>query len=552
MYKAAANIILQQFALIVCRIRKYIHTKGVKMKTKIKKLTAKKALVIGPVLGAILGVGVLIGCTTDSGIIEGRDSTSITTSQEVSESGGGEHGISREAGSERGGGEHGGSGGESGRESGVFGSEEGSVANLVPDATFDATRGGARLILNYDAAGNAFMGTVENTTNSALSNVRIEVHLSNGTELGPTTPVDMAPGEVLDINLPSTQASFTGWIAHAEVGSGAEAGGEHASASGSESASESGGGEGAGGEGHGPGGEGVSEAAREAAMSSPITPLDQAWNGVLGGLAISAQYDAATQSVNATVQNPTSQQLCYVQSEPHLKMGTQTVGELGPQKLGDLNPGQTAMSSLSVTGEPELAGVAYDGYVVHMEVFDCGGPGPVAHTGAEGSGVEGAGGEGHGPGGEGSSESGGESGESGSEEGSGATLALDETFDEVRGGARLVIGYDAQSNAFNGIVENTTDNTLSNVRIEVHLSNGTELGPTTPVDMSPGEMYAIKMPATQEPFTGWIAHAEVGGGEGGGEHVIGSGSGRESGGGHGSSSESGGEHGGRGERRGGG
>ena len=393
---------------------------------------------------------------------------------------------------------------------------------------------------------------MENTTANSLNNVRIEVHLSNGTELGPTTPVDVAPGEVLAVSLPSTQASFTGWIAHAEVGSGAEAGGEHASAGGSESASESAS-EGSGGEGgeSGPDGpegpESGSEAAREAAMSSPITPLDQTWNGVLGGLAISAQYDAATQSVNTTVQNTTSQQLCYVQAEPHLKSGTQTVGELGPQKLGDLNPRQTAMSSLPVSGEPGLAGVAYDGYVVHMEVFDCGGGGPVAHTGAEGaegSGGEGAGGEGHGPGGEGGIESGG----SGSEEGSGATLAKDEIFDEVRGGARLVMGYDAASNAFNGTVENTTNNTLSNVRIEVHLSNGTELGPTTPVDMAPGEMYAIEMPATQEAFTGWIAHAEVGSGEGGGEH----GSVSEAGGEHSGSRESGGEHGGRGERRGGG
>ena len=532
------------------------------MKTKIKKLTAKKTLLIGPVLAAILGVGVLVGCT-DNRITEGRDSVGIATSQEISERGGGEsggeHGSAREGGSERGGGEHGGSGGESGNESAASGSEEGSGANLAPDETFDAVRGGARLILNYDAASNAFTGTVENTTSSALSNVRIEVHLSNGTELGPTTPVDMAPGEVLAVNLPSTQASFTGWIAHAEVGSGAEAGGEHASGGVSESGSEgSGEGAGEGGESGPDGPEGPEsggEAAREAAMSSPITPLDQSWSGVLGGLAISAQYDAATRSVNATVQNSTSQQLCYVQAEPHLKSGTQTVGELGPQKLGDLNPGQTATSSLSVSGEPGLAGVAYDGYVVHMEVFDCGGPGPVAHTGAEGAegGSEGAGGEGHGPGGEGGSES----GSSGSEEGSRSTLALNETFDEVRGGARLVMAYNAVTNSFNGIVENTTSSTLSNVRIEVHLSNGTELGPTTPVDMGPGEMYAINMPATQEAFTGWIAHAEVGGGEGGGEHGSDGGGehggSRESGGEHGGGREgSGGEHGGRGERRGGG
>ena len=343
------------------------------MKTRIKNLLTKKFLV-GTALGAALSAAVITGCAVDTGFNEGPESSLTTTSREISERGGtesgSERGSVREAGSERGGGEHGGSGGESGRESAAAGSaaagsEEGSGANLAPDATFDATRGGARLIMNYDPASNAFTGTVENTTNNSLSNVRIEVHLSNGTELGPTTPVNLAPGEVLAVNLPSTQASFTGWIAHAEVGSGSEAGGEHASGSGSESGSESaneGSGEG-GGEGNesGPDGpegpESGSEAAREAAMSSPITPLDQAWNGVLGGLAISAQYDAATQSVNASVRNTTSQQLCFVQAEPHLKSGTRTVGELGPQKLGDLNPGQTVMSSLPVSAEPELAGV---------------------------------------------------------------------------------------------------------------------------------------------------------------------------------------------------
>ena len=65
---------------------------------------------------------------------------------------------------------------------------------------------------------------MENTTSNVLSNVRIEVHLSNGTELGPTAPVDLAPGQTMDVNLPATAASFTGWIAHAEVGSGTEGG----------------------------------------------------------------------------------------------------------------------------------------------------------------------------------------------------------------------------------------------------------------------------------------------------------------------------------------
>ena len=295
------------------------------------------------------------------------------------------------------------------------------------------------------------------------------------------------------------------------------------------------------------------EAAMEAAMSSPITPLDQTWNGVLGGLAVSARYDAATQSVQSTVRNTLPQVLCYVQAEPHLKSGTQTVGELGPDVLGHLSPGQQATSSVSVASEPSLAGVSFDGYVVHLEVFDCGGTGPVPHTGgegAEGGGGEGAGGEGHGPGGEGSGS------EGGGEEGSANMLAPDETFDMVRGGARLILSYDAPSNSFTGTVENTTNSVLTRVRIEVHLSNGTELGPTTPVDMAPGQVLAVDLPSTQASFTGWVAHAEVGGGEGSGsggesagEH---GGGGGESGGEHGGGGESGGEHGSGGERRGGG
>ena len=329
----------------------------------IRRKLIKKTLLAGPVLAALIGAGVVLGCTNDTGIVDGRDSgNGAVATQEISERGGGE---SR--------GEHGpggeGAGGEAG---GAPGSEEASGANLAPNETFDAVRGGARLIMNYDAAGNAFTGTVENTTNNVLTNVRIEVHLSNGTELGPTTPVDLAPGQAMDVNLTSTAASFTGWIAHAEVGSGAEggqAGGEGGEGGGGESGPD-------GPEGAESGGAG-NEAAMEAAMSSPIIPLDQTWSGVLGGLAISASYDAATKSVISTVENTTSQTLCYVQAEPHLKSGTQTVGELGPDVLGDLNPGQQAVSSVSVDTEPSLAGVAFDGYVVHMEVFDCGGPGPV-------------------------------------------------------------------------------------------------------------------------------------------------------------------------------
>ena len=157
-----------------------------------RKLTAK-SLLVGAVLGVLLGAGILADCGGDTGPVGGRDSGGAAAGEDTSAR---EGGVS--------GGEHGGvgEGAEVGGEQGSGG--EGSGATLGLGETFDMVRGGARLILGYDAPSNSFKGTVENTTNSVLSRVRIEVHLSNGTELGPTAPVDLAPGEVVAVNLPST------------------------------------------------------------------------------------------------------------------------------------------------------------------------------------------------------------------------------------------------------------------------------------------------------------------------------------------------------------
>jgi len=103
------------------------------------------------------------------------------------------------------------------------------------------------------------------------------------------------------------------------------------------------------------------------------------------------------------------------------------------------------------------------------------------------------------------------------EEESGTELMLDESYDAVRNGARLVLTYDAQSNSFNGFVENATDESLKQVRVEVHLSSGVELGPTTPTDLGPGERLEVNLAATDEDFDRWTAHPEVGGGEHGEE-----------------------------------
>ena len=124
------------------------------------------------------------------------------------------------------------------------------------------------------------------------------------------------------------------------------------------------------------------------------------------------------------------------------------------------------------------------------------------HDGGESAGEHGGSAE--------SSEHDGEGESDGDNEESGTQFGLNETFDEVRAGARLKLSYDSAANAFTGTVENTTGATLRRVRVEVHLSNRTELGPTTPVDLAPGEMAAITLPATSQPFATWSAHPEVG------------------------------------------
>ena len=187
-----------------------------------KMIKKTKTFLIGLGLAGIAGAVVLTGCMGNSRVEFDQEAggTAVTISQGTGERSGGEHGSGGE-----------GSGSEGAE--GAGGSEEATANQLAPDETFDMVRSGARLVMNYDPASDAFNGIVENTTNNTLTRVRIEVHLSNGTELGPTTPFDLAAGQTAPITLQSTQASFTGWVAHAEVGNaegggaeGAETGGE--------------------------------------------------------------------------------------------------------------------------------------------------------------------------------------------------------------------------------------------------------------------------------------------------------------------------------------
>ena len=123
--------------------------------------------------------------------------------------------------------------------------------------------------------------------------------------------------------------------------------------------------------------------------------------------------------------------------------------------------------------------------------------------GAEGDGEHGEGGEGeHG-------EEGGHDEEGGEGEESGIYVARGDTWDAVRRGARLVLAFNAASGAFEGTVHNTTNGTLCAVRVEVHLGDGPELGPTARTDVPAGGSTSVTLSAAGESFERWTAHPEL-------------------------------------------
>jgi hypothetical protein len=48
-------------------------------------------------------------------------------------------------------------------------------------------------------------------TLATLLNVRVDVHLDNGIELSPTSPITLKPGEATSVNIEASKKSFTGW-----------------------------------------------------------------------------------------------------------------------------------------------------------------------------------------------------------------------------------------------------------------------------------------------------------------------------------------------------
>ena len=68
------------------------------------------------------------------------------------------------------------------------------------------------------------------------------------------------------------------------------------------------------------------------------------------------------------------------------------------------------------------------------------------------------------------------------------------------------------------MVKNGTDATVRQVRVEVNLSDGVELGPTANVDLRPGQSAPVELRAGSQEFNEFSTHVEIGAGEHRGEH----------------------------------
>jgi uncharacterized membrane protein len=103
--------------------------------------------------------------------------------------------------------------------------------------------------------------------------------------------------------------------------------------------------------------------------------------------------------------------------------------------------------------------------------------------------------------------------EGGKNEEDGTQLQKNETYNVTKKGIQLVLKFDENSNAFKGYMQNKSNKVIERARVEIHLSNGKELGPTKPINLKPNQKQELTIKATQKAFSTWITHAEVGNNE---------------------------------------
>jgi hypothetical protein len=89
----------------------------------------------------------------------------------------------------------------------------GEAEQLSLHDTYDETEQGIRLLLSYDQVSASFIGTIENVSDSTISNIRVTVRLSNGGKLGIREQLSLAAGQRAKIELATGGQSFDWWRA---------------------------------------------------------------------------------------------------------------------------------------------------------------------------------------------------------------------------------------------------------------------------------------------------------------------------------------------------
>ncbi len=214
------------------------------------------------------------------------------------------------------------------------GEESGKALGL--NDTYNQVHSGVRLILAYHKASTSFIGSVENTTDKTIKSVRVRVQLSNGTGLGPTERMNLAPGEKAGIKIEAIAHVFTWWKAHAETGSGEQSEETHE------------------GEGHEHAGETHPEEGEE---SVERLSLDETYDHVNKGVRLTLAYHNASSSFIGSIENVTDKTIKSVRVEVHLSSGA----ELGPTERIDLAPGEKSGVKL------EAAGLTFEWWMAHVE-----------------------------------------------------------------------------------------------------------------------------------------------------------------------------------------
>src|SRR6056297_1331522 len=167
---------------------------------------------------------ITMGCSSDdSGHTHGEDTHSHDTEQQAAGDMNADHTHEAEEGHEHSEAEDEHS--HSGEEAHTH-DEETSGTMPARDGTYDGVRKGVRLTLSYNSEAASFTGTIENTTEDVLPQVSVGIELSNGTELGPTSPVDLAAGESRPVELDAAGETFDRWSAHSQIGSSGHSHGE--------------------------------------------------------------------------------------------------------------------------------------------------------------------------------------------------------------------------------------------------------------------------------------------------------------------------------------